>query len=194
MDKRKELIGAIASIEMEDKFGADNFATCIASYFESHIDCPDEPIDDELGWKPWAMKKTDFVLNSIADEVDKELKKQWREGYREGISVNEKAIAEMESERKEFISECQRLIHEANFEKQKNESKDKQIAELENRLAELKLKVKKIDDLYDKLHNGIKYDEELNVYVLCWTEKEIADADSEAEVLYKAINELPEGE
>lgn len=40
---------------------------------------------------------------------------------------------------------------------------------------------RRVEELHDQLHNGIKYDEGLNVYVLCWTEKQIAEARREAD-------------
>jgi len=51
------------------------------------------------------------------------------------------------------------------------------------------LKVK-IDALYDHLHNGIKYDEENNQYILVWTARQLEAAKKDAEEFLKKINWL----
>lgn len=50
----------------------------------------------------------------------------------------------------------------------------------------------RIETLHDQLHNGIKYDEKLNAYVVCWTEKQIEKAKLEADELLSKIKWLPE--
>ena len=50
-----------------------------------------------------------------------------------------------------------------------------------NRLREALLSIK------DRLHNGIKYDEKLNVYVVVWTEREIEQAKEEADEICKRL-------
>jgi len=39
-----------------------------------------------------------------------------------------------------------------------------------------------VADLLDQMQNGIKYDEENNIYVLVWTKRQIAEAKRRAEV------------
>ena len=64
------------------------------------------------------------------------------------------------------------------------------IAKLETENAELK---DSFINLKDRLDNGIKYDKELNVYIVVWTEREIEQAKKEADEiwnkLFKATNE-----
>ena len=43
-------------------------------------------------------------------------------------------------------------------------------------ITELKKHVEKIDALKDRLNNGIKYDEKLNVYTVRWTKLELEAA------------------
>jgi hypothetical protein len=34
------------------------------------MNCPDEEVDEETGWKPWAVQKAYEALDFIVDEVD----------------------------------------------------------------------------------------------------------------------------
>ena len=45
--------------------------------------------------------------------------------------------------------------------------------------------LEKIADLRDRLKNGIRYDEELNLYVVVWTKRQIEQANKEADELMK---------
>lgn len=47
---------------------SDNLAIAIISYFESHMDCPDDD-QTEDGWSQWATDKTNAVLDRLTDEV-----------------------------------------------------------------------------------------------------------------------------
>lgn len=49
-----------------------------------------------------------------------------------------------------------------------------------------------VSELQDRLKSGIRYDEELNVYVLCWTEREIKQAEKEADKIMKVLGNLPQ--
>tara|TARA_E500000318_G_scaffold60940_1_gene56525 strand:+ start:9415 stop:9666 length:252 start_codon:yes stop_codon:yes gene_type:complete len=57
----------IAGAETETSL--DCLGVIVASYFESRPECPDEPVDDELGWKPWVMEKTDELLEDAANRI-----------------------------------------------------------------------------------------------------------------------------
>lgn len=46
-----------------------SIANILAEYYESHCDCPNEAADPETGWKPWAMEKTDELLDRVAREI-----------------------------------------------------------------------------------------------------------------------------
>lgn len=46
-----------------------SIANILAEHYESHYDCPNEAADPETGWKPWAMKKTDELLDRVAREI-----------------------------------------------------------------------------------------------------------------------------
>lgn len=70
-----ELRNTLAVVPMEpEKIWSDNLSIALASYFDGHVDCPDEPIDEKLGWKPWVMDCTDAALDRIVaclkDQID----------------------------------------------------------------------------------------------------------------------------
>lgn len=52
----------------------------------------------------------------------------------------------------------------------------------------------RVEYLYDQLNHGIEYDEENNVYVLLWTEKQLSDAKKEAEELFNFFALHEDGE
>ena len=66
MDKI-QLRNLIAGAETEASL--DCLGVIVASFFESRAECPDEPVDDETGWKPWAMEKTDELLEDAAARI-----------------------------------------------------------------------------------------------------------------------------
>ena len=41
--------------------------------------------------------------------------------------------------------------------------------------------------IQDRLHNGIEYDEKLNIYVVVWTKREIEQAKAEADEIWKRL-------
>ena len=60
----------LAGIQLEQGFTGDNLVIALCSYFEDHLDCPDEEPDDENGWKPWALQKAYAALDLIVDEIE----------------------------------------------------------------------------------------------------------------------------
>ena len=64
----------------------------------------------------------------------------------------------------------------------------------ENRAGQYKRKLdaalEALEDLRDTLHNGIKYDERLNCYVMVWTERQIENARKEADAIIERIEEM----
>ncbi len=67
IDPQIEKRNTIGSVEV---FGTDNLAIALASYFEDLPDCPENDVDDELGWSRWAIAKTNEVLSRIVDLLD----------------------------------------------------------------------------------------------------------------------------
>jgi len=53
---------------------------------------------------------------------------------------------------------------------------------------------KKVEALSDRLENGIRYDSELNCYILVWTEKELSEARKEAERLFAFFQPLQDAD
>jgi hypothetical protein len=64
-------------------------------------------------------------------------------------------------------------------------AQSERIAELEAENKQLREVEDKINDLEDRFQNGIKYDENYNHYILCWTERELELAKVRAEELAK---------
>jgi hypothetical protein len=62
----KAMRHAIASVNIESDATGDNLAIALCTYFEDHLDCPDEEEDDECGWKPWVSRMCDRALDRIA--------------------------------------------------------------------------------------------------------------------------------
>jgi hypothetical protein len=60
----------LAGIQLEMDWNGDNLIIALCSYFEGHMNCPDEEPDDENGWKPWAVQKAYEALDMIVDEVE----------------------------------------------------------------------------------------------------------------------------
>lgn len=71
----KDVGNIIANINMEDSYWSDNIGVALLSYFERHIDCPDDDkIDEDTGYSIWAMKQTDKVLERIGQVINDMLK------------------------------------------------------------------------------------------------------------------------
>lgn len=72
-DKQREALrNEIGSLHVEgEEFGAcDNLAITLASYFERHMERPaHDPVDDELGWGEWVLKKTNAALDEMVTFV-----------------------------------------------------------------------------------------------------------------------------
>jgi len=65
---------------------------------------------------------------------------------------------------------------------------EQRIAELEaERDAAYKKGMERSVEIADRIKNGIRYDEELNLYVLCWTKREIEQAKKEADKIMKVL-------
>ncbi len=47
----------------------DSVAIALALYFENLPECPDDDVNDELGWSQWAVDKTNDVLDRIAEKL-----------------------------------------------------------------------------------------------------------------------------
>ena len=50
----------------------DNIAIALATYFEGLPECPDDDVDDEIGWSVWAVEKSDDAINRIIELITKE--------------------------------------------------------------------------------------------------------------------------
>ena len=47
----------------------DNIAIALASYFENLPECPENDINNEVGWSQWAIDKTNNVLDRIVEKL-----------------------------------------------------------------------------------------------------------------------------
>jgi len=91
-------------------------------------------------------------------------------------------LTELKQVEKRYEEQNVRLIKEnASLKEQLKAIKETQSAEVH----ELK---ERLDVITDRLKNGIKYDEDLNLYIVVWTKREIEKAKEEAEELNKFFN------
>jgi len=79
MIDQKRLEQIIGGTNVEDDLGprssCDNLAVALASYFEDHMDRPeDDEHDEELGWGVWVIEKTNAAIALIAKEVLEEIR------------------------------------------------------------------------------------------------------------------------
>lgn len=72
-ERLRNIIGSIPILEDENEIG-DNLSIALATYFENRTDCPDNDINDDVGWSQWAMDKTDEVLDRIIKVMISEVK------------------------------------------------------------------------------------------------------------------------
>lgn len=77
LEDMRLLIGSLPAMESGDPF-EDNLGIALTSYFEHRIDCPEQE-QDETGWKPWAVERTNDLLNSVARLAIAESSKELRE-------------------------------------------------------------------------------------------------------------------
>lgn len=47
----------------------DNVAIALATYFEGLPECPENDVNDEVGWSQWAIDQTNDVLDRIAEKL-----------------------------------------------------------------------------------------------------------------------------
>lgn len=58
------------------------------------------------------------------------------------------------------------------------------VKELEDEVSQLKEQIK---DWHDRFHNGVRYDEENNQYILVWTQRELDQVRKEADEICKKL-------
>lgn len=66
---KEELRNLIANVTAGDMVPADCVGIALASYFEDHMDRPDDDEIGEYGWSVWATKQTDHTLDAIVDVI-----------------------------------------------------------------------------------------------------------------------------
>ena len=58
-------------------------------------------------------------------------------------------------------------------------------------IEQQRAEIEEINALKNRLDNGIRYDEKLNVYIVVWTERELEIAQKDAAKLYAKLNWAP---
>ena len=80
MDQKRleQIIGSTDVEEYEERMSGsfDNVAIALASYFEDHMNRPEEDPPDDTGWGEWVVKKTNKAISLIAGEILKELEEE----------------------------------------------------------------------------------------------------------------------
>lgn len=66
---KEDLRSLIANINAGDMMLADCVGVALASYFEDHIDLPNDDEIGEDGWSVWAMRQTNYTLDAIVDAI-----------------------------------------------------------------------------------------------------------------------------
>ena len=70
----QNLRNRIASVSMDIKgcpdFMTDNLAIAICSYWEGHMDRPDDDKDDDEGWSPWVRQQYEETMDRIVSAVE----------------------------------------------------------------------------------------------------------------------------
>lgn len=68
---KEEKRNYIGNIFVEDDPLTDNLAIVLVSYFEQHINRPEnDPIDDQVGWGQWAVEKANEALDMIVQAIE----------------------------------------------------------------------------------------------------------------------------
>lgn len=114
------------------------------------------------------------------------------EDLQKTVERAEPCLRELQSDARYYSAKAEAALEE-------NKNLCERIAELEstveayreNRAGQYKRQrdaaLADLDELRDRLKNGIKYDEELNCYVVVWTEREIENARRQADEISKRI-------
>lgn len=74
MKKSDELRNKVGSIPIMNNGHTtdDNVAIAFVTYFDGLPECPDDDIDDQIGWSQWAVDKTNDVIDRIINTLEKE--------------------------------------------------------------------------------------------------------------------------
>ena len=64
-----DLRNLIANIDAGDMVLADCVGIALTSYFEYHLDRPDDDEIGEDGWSIWALRQTNYTLDAIVDAI-----------------------------------------------------------------------------------------------------------------------------
>lgn len=67
---KQEIIHILNSLDVENGGFSDNLSIVLATYFEEHLDRPEDDIEHpEFGWGNWTIKKTDEAFEYMAEQI-----------------------------------------------------------------------------------------------------------------------------
>lgn len=66
---KEELRDLIANVSAGDMIPADCVGIALASYFEGHMNLPDDDEIGEDGWSIWAIAQTNHTLDAIVEAL-----------------------------------------------------------------------------------------------------------------------------
>lgn len=96
MSDKTQLRNRIGSMDVA---GGDNLAIVLASYFDRHMDRPDDDeTDTELGWGVWVLKQANKVLDELADFASVQQAIPTVKALTERVQAADRRIAEQDAE------------------------------------------------------------------------------------------------
>lgn len=66
----QDLRSRLADVSVEGEPCSDNLAIVICTYFERHLERPEDDPESDYGWGEWTLRKTDEALDRIVAAIE----------------------------------------------------------------------------------------------------------------------------